>query len=93
MTQKFLWRGVFVVALCVILAIPARAQQNSLNNIGRNIVIGIVAVAAALVVIAIQDAIRPLDQRRFGHFAVGADEVVQDRVCSPRGDLVDGPET
>ena len=42
-----------MAALCVALATPARAQQNSLNDIGRNIVIGIVAVTAALVVIAV----------------------------------------
>jgi hypothetical protein len=51
--QKCLWRGVLIVALCVVLATPARAQQNSLSNIGRNIVIGIVAVAAAVVVITV----------------------------------------
>jgi len=51
--QKFLWRGVFIVALCVVLTVPARAQQGSLNNLGRNIVIGVVAVVAAVVVITV----------------------------------------
>jgi hypothetical protein len=53
MTQKVLCRGVFICALCAILAIPVQAQQNSLNNLGRNIAIGIVAVTAALVVITV----------------------------------------
>jgi hypothetical protein len=53
MARKCLWHSVLIVALCVVLAIPAHAQQNSLDNLGRNIVIGIVAVAAALVVITV----------------------------------------
>ena len=53
MTQKCFWRGVLIVALCVVLAIPAQAGPNSLNNIGRNIVLGSVAVAIALVVITV----------------------------------------
>lgn len=51
MTQKFLWRGVLVAALCAALAIPARAD--SFSDMGRNIVIGIVAVSVAVVVIAV----------------------------------------
>ena len=53
MTQKCFWRGVLIMALCVILAIPAQAGPNSLNNIGRNIVLGSVAVGVALVVITV----------------------------------------
>jgi hypothetical protein len=49
--QKFFWRGVLIFALCMILAIPTQADQ--LNNDIRNIVIGIVAVSAALVVITV----------------------------------------
>jgi hypothetical protein len=52
-TQKFLWRRVLVATLCVVLAIPARAAADSLDNLARNIVIGIVAVSAALVVITV----------------------------------------
>jgi hypothetical protein len=50
-TQKFFWRGVLIVALCVALAMPTRAD--ALSNDARNIVIGIVAVSAALVVITV----------------------------------------
>jgi hypothetical protein len=50
---KFLWRGALISALCVALAIPAQAQPNSLDNMARNVVIGIVAVSAALVVITV----------------------------------------
>ena len=53
MTQKCFWRGVLIVALCVVLAIPAQAGPNSLDNVGRDIVLGIVAVAVALVVITV----------------------------------------
>ena len=53
MNHKFLWRIVLVATLCVVLAIPARAAADSLDNIGRNIVLGIVAVSAALVVITV----------------------------------------
>jgi hypothetical protein len=49
--QKFLWRGVWIVALCVALATPARAD--TLDNDIRNLKIGIVAVAVALVVIVV----------------------------------------
>jgi hypothetical protein len=49
-TQKFFWRGVLIVALCVVLAIPARA--NGFPS-GGAIVGGIVAVAVAVVVITI----------------------------------------
>jgi hypothetical protein len=52
LTQKFLWHGVLIVALCVVLAVPAQAQGLSNNDI-RNIKIGIVAVAVALVVIIV----------------------------------------
>jgi len=50
-TQKFLWRGALIVALCMILAIPTQADQ--LGDDARNAVIGIVAVAVALVVITV----------------------------------------
>ncbi len=50
-TQKFLWRGVLIVALCMILAIPTQADQ--LGDDIRNAVIGIVAVSVALVVITV----------------------------------------
>jgi hypothetical protein len=50
-TQKFFWRGVLIVALCVALAIPTRAD--TLSNDARNGIIGIVAVSAALVVITV----------------------------------------
>jgi hypothetical protein len=49
--QKFLWRGVLIVALCAVLAIPAHADQ--LGDDIRNAVIGIVAVSVALVVITV----------------------------------------
>jgi hypothetical protein len=52
-TQKFFWRGVLIVALCVALAIPARAQPYSFKNLGNNVIIAIVAVSAALVVITV----------------------------------------
>ncbi len=51
MKQKFLWRGVLIVALCAVLAIPAHADQ--LGDDIRNAVIGIVAVSVALVVITV----------------------------------------
>jgi hypothetical protein len=50
-TQKFLWRGALIVALCMILAIPTKADQ--LGDDIRNAIIGIVAVAVALVVITV----------------------------------------
>jgi hypothetical protein len=49
--HNFFWRGVLIVAVCVTLAIPAQSDQ--LSNDARNIVIGIVAVSAALVVITV----------------------------------------
>ena len=52
-TQKCLWRGVLIVALCVVLATPARASNDPLGDQIRNAIIGIVAVAAALVVITV----------------------------------------
>jgi hypothetical protein len=52
-TRKFPWRGVLVAALCVALAFPANAKADSLDNLARNVVIGIVAVSAALVVITV----------------------------------------
>ena len=51
-TQKFLWRGVLIAALCVALATPAAAQYGKIVNPGP-IIAGIVAVTAALVVITI----------------------------------------
>jgi hypothetical protein len=50
-TQKFFWRGVLIVALCVGLATPTRAD--TFSDDARNIVIGIVAVSVALVVITV----------------------------------------
>jgi hypothetical protein len=50
-TQKFFWRGVLIVALCMALAIPTRADQ--ISDDARNVVIGIVAVSVALVVIIV----------------------------------------
>src|SRR5450432_2089807 len=49
MAQKYLWRGVLIVILSVVLAAPARAD--SLKTAGDEIVIGIVAVTAAIVVV------------------------------------------
>jgi hypothetical protein len=49
MSQKHLWRGFLIVVLTLVLAAPARADK--LQTIGRNIEIGIVAVASALVVV------------------------------------------
>jgi len=43
-----LWRGVLIVAISVVLITPARADK--LQTAGEEIVIGIVAVSAALVV-------------------------------------------
>ncbi len=51
MTQKFFWRGVMILALCVALATPTRAD--TISNDARNVVIGIVAVSVALVVITV----------------------------------------
>jgi hypothetical protein len=48
-TQKYLWRGVLVVVMSVALTAPARADN--LSTTGRNIVIGIVAVTAAVAVV------------------------------------------
>jgi hypothetical protein len=48
MTSNHLWRGIAIVALSVVLVTPARADK--LQTEGEEIVIGIVAVAAALVV-------------------------------------------
>jgi hypothetical protein len=47
--QKSLWRGVLIVVISVALATPARAT--SLDTTARNIVIGIVAVTAAVAVV------------------------------------------
>jgi hypothetical protein len=52
-TQKFLWRGVLVVALCMALAIPARASNDPFGDQIRGAIIGIVAVSVALVVITV----------------------------------------
>jgi len=46
--SRDLWRGVLIVALSVVLITPARADK--LQTAGEEIVIGIVAVSAALVV-------------------------------------------
>jgi hypothetical protein len=48
MTSNYLWRGIAIVALSVALVAPARADK--LQTEGEEIVIGIVAVAVALVV-------------------------------------------
>ena len=50
MTQEGLWRGVLIVVLSVAIATPARAD--SLQTAGDEIVIGIVAVTAAIAVLA-----------------------------------------
>lgn len=47
--EKTFWRAVLIVVISLALRAPARA--NSLDNAGRNIVIGIVAVTAAAAVI------------------------------------------
>ncbi len=49
MPQKSFWSAVLVAVICVALATPAKAD--SLETAGRNIVIGIVAVTAALAVV------------------------------------------
>ncbi|MFZ0199702.1 MAG: hypothetical protein WB523_05045 [Candidatus Sulfotelmatobacter sp.] len=49
MPRRLLWRGVLTVALSLALAIPAKADN--LDNAARNIVIGIVAVTAAIAVV------------------------------------------
>jgi hypothetical protein len=46
---KNIWRAVLVVALSLAFSAPAKA--NNLDNAGRNIVIGIVAVTAAVAVV------------------------------------------
>jgi hypothetical protein len=51
--QKFLWRGALILALCVALAIPTQAATDSLTNLRNNVIIGIVAVSAALIVITV----------------------------------------
>ena len=53
MTQKSLWRGVLIIVLCVALATPPRAQASggSFTDLGRNIVIAIVATTAAVAVV------------------------------------------
>jgi hypothetical protein len=49
MPQKYIWRAVLVVALSLAFSAPAKADN--LDNAGRNIVIGIVAVTAAVAVV------------------------------------------
>jgi hypothetical protein len=49
MAKKCPWRGVLIVVLSVVLATPARAD--SLKTTGDEIVIGIVAVTAAIAVV------------------------------------------
>jgi hypothetical protein len=51
-SQNFLLRGVLIVALCVALAAPARADT-SLKTAATEIVVGIVVVTAALTVLVI----------------------------------------
>ncbi len=53
MPQKPFWRAFLIVVLCMALATPARASNNPLGDDARNALIGIVAVAAALVVITV----------------------------------------
>jgi hypothetical protein len=48
-TREYLWRGVLVVVMSVALTAPARADN--LRTTGRNIVIGIVALTAAVAVV------------------------------------------
>lgn len=48
MTSTYLWRTVLIVALTVVLITPARADK--FQTVGDEIVIGIVVVAAGLVV-------------------------------------------
>jgi hypothetical protein len=48
-TQKNLWRGILIVLISLALTTPAKA--NSMDNTARNIVIGIVAVTAAVAVV------------------------------------------
>jgi hypothetical protein len=52
-TQKSFLRGVLVVALCVVLAAPARAQSGGKIGYGGPVVGPIVAVAVALVVVIV----------------------------------------
>jgi hypothetical protein len=47
-SSRYLWRAVLIMALSLFLVMPARADK--LQTEGEEIVIGIVAVAAALVV-------------------------------------------
>jgi hypothetical protein len=49
MPQTSFWRAVLIIALGLAIAKPAKAD--SLSDAGRNIVIGIVAVTAALAVV------------------------------------------
>jgi hypothetical protein len=49
MSQKHLWRGFLILVLTLVLAAPSRAEN--LQTVGRNIEIGIVAVAAALAIV------------------------------------------
>ena len=51
MTSKYLWCGVLIVALSMVLATPARADKTA--DGGRRIVIGIVAVGVAVAVATI----------------------------------------
>jgi hypothetical protein len=50
MFQRTFWRAVLIVVIS--LALPAPARPNSLDNAGRNIVIGIVSVTAAVAVVS-----------------------------------------
>jgi hypothetical protein len=51
MTSSYLWRTVLIVALTLVLITPARADK--FQTVGDEIVIGIVAVGAGLVVATI----------------------------------------
>lgn len=51
MTRKHFWRGGLIVALCMLLAVPAKADQ--LSDDARNIIIGIVAATAAVVIVTV----------------------------------------
>jgi hypothetical protein len=52
-TRKCLWHGALIVILCTVLAIPTQAATDSLTTLRNNVIIGIVAVSAALVVITV----------------------------------------
>ena len=53
MPPRYFWRGIWIVAFCVILATPARVAADELHNQIRDAVIGVVAAAAAVTVIIV----------------------------------------